>query len=442
MAWLKNIARDKETGDPFTTGNADIYGPDGTLLSSVALDAVTGIWEYKANGQPGLTTQEYDAGGEVKRVYGGVFGQAGPIMEGELEYYFRLFSDGVLSGMALSAPGSMNVQVATGYLFNQGVLHPIYTAENVTIDAADATHPRIDRIVSRRTMTGTFAGRLVLAVVKGTAAASPTAPALTKDGTTWEVEIGRVTVSAGASSITSGMLSILNKEIASAGINDGSVTQAKLAKPSVDTDELFDGAVTLDKLDTGIIVPAHPGFINTYWYSARSFFDLAITTLAIPANTLYSQLIYIPKAATITGVAFNLPSGFAGSTGPVRFGLYPVLSSGLPGTLLAELGTITATSAGVKSLTCSQAVDAGWYYLAFAGPGFGYNIYAFAMEAVFGGSAGRDVLGWASAGKVTSTGTYGVIAVNNNGVPLSGAHPTPAVTSGAMPAVWFRTSGT
>lgn len=432
MAWLKNIARDKETGDPFTTGNADIYGPDGSLLSSVALDAVTGIWEYKANGQPGLTTQEYDAGGEVKRVYGGVFGQAGPIMEGELEYYFRLFSDGVLSGMALSAPGSMNVQVATGYLFNQGVLHPIYTAQNVTIDAADGSNPRIDRIVSRRTMTGTFAGRLVLAVVKGTPAATPTAPALTKDGTTWEVEIGRVTLPAGASSVNSGMLSIANKEIASAGINDGSVTQAKLAKPSVGTPELFDGAVTLDKLADNIIVPSHPGLINTYWYSNRMFLNGFISALGVTSNTLYSVPIYIPRATTITGAAINCQS-MAGSSGAVRVGLYNAGSNGLPTTRVAELGTIASFSTtGVKSLVCSQAVDAGWYWLAIGSPGFSYNLYSMTVD--------QDFLGWSSAGSI-SGGAGMLLSVNNNAVALPATHPTPAVATGAL-LVWFRTSGT
>ena len=238
MAKLADIARDIATGNPFLTGNATIYGPDGAVLATPALDGVTGRWTWQANGQPGKTVMEYSALGQVKRVDGSAYGQAGNTMEGELEAVFQLFTSGVFSGFAVTAPGGMAVQVGTGYLLNLGVLHPIYTAENVTIGAAHATLSRIDRVVSRLTRTGTFAGRVVLGVVAGTASGSPAVPALTNDATTNEVEVARVTVPAAAGSIVTGNISITTRPAATAPLVAGSITQAMLAKPSVGTPEL------------------------------------------------------------------------------------------------------------------------------------------------------------------------------------------------------------
>jgi hypothetical protein len=55
----ENFTREVQTGDPFTTGNTQILGPDGLGIATVAVDAVTGRWHYEANGQAGVTTAVY-----------------------------------------------------------------------------------------------------------------------------------------------------------------------------------------------------------------------------------------------------------------------------------------------------------------------------------------------------------------------------------------------
>lgn len=98
-----------------------------------------------------------------------------------------------------NSPAAMNVVVATGACFAQGRLLEVYTgAETLTIAASHATLNRIDVIVARIT----FASRLMeLAVVQGTNGASPSAPALTQDGTTWEIALAEVYVAATVTSI-------------------------------------------------------------------------------------------------------------------------------------------------------------------------------------------------------------------------------------------------
>jgi hypothetical protein len=205
-----------ETGDPFTTGSVQILGPDGGSIATVALDGVTGRWLYQANGQPGITLQEYTGAGQTRRMQGDAYGQVGEWMAGELGEMFRFFHDGCFptNEPALSAPGGMNVRVGPGMILNRGILHPVYTNEDVAVTAAHATLPRIDAVVSRLTRTGTFAGRVVLAVVAGTAAATPAAPTLTQTADTWEVKLGEIAVAAAAGAITSGNLSTTGRRYA------------------------------------------------------------------------------------------------------------------------------------------------------------------------------------------------------------------------------------
>lgn len=113
-----------------------------------------------------------------------------------------IIGDGVVSGgneLAVSenSPQGMSVLVATGKAFVQGYFFECYSAsEVVAISAADASNPRIDRVVVRRDLTNRTA---VLAVLTGTPAASPTAPALTQNAAgNWEIPLAQVLVPASA----------------------------------------------------------------------------------------------------------------------------------------------------------------------------------------------------------------------------------------------------
>lgn len=98
-----------------------------------------------------------------------------------------------------STPAAMTVEVATGALLVRGRIYENTAQAPLTITAADATNPRLDRIVARIT----FASQTIrLAVLAGSAAASPTLPALTQNTTTYEIELAYVYVQAAAATIT------------------------------------------------------------------------------------------------------------------------------------------------------------------------------------------------------------------------------------------------
>jgi hypothetical protein len=122
------------------------------------------------------------------------------------EVVYALTGDGVVDNrgveMAVSedSPASMNVHVGLGAIFVRGRFLEVYGAsEELAVGAAHATLPRIDRVVVRRDLA---ARTMTLAVKAGTAAGSPTPPALTQvDAGVWEVSLAQVAVAAAATSI-------------------------------------------------------------------------------------------------------------------------------------------------------------------------------------------------------------------------------------------------
>lgn len=116
-----------------------------------------------------------------------------------------IIGDGVVAtgnelAVAEASPPAMSVRVNTGKAFIQGYYFEVHTGqETLAIAAAHATLPRIDRVVVRRDLAGRTA---VLAVLPGTPAASPTAPALTQVGAgVWEIPLAQVAVAPAAASI-------------------------------------------------------------------------------------------------------------------------------------------------------------------------------------------------------------------------------------------------
>jgi len=100
-----------------------------------------------------------------------------------------------------NSPAAMNVLVNTGAAWIKGRIYENTASETLTIAAADPTNPRLDRIILRVLLDEDTDQTIRLAVLTGTAAATPALPALTQNSTTYEVAIGRVYVTAAAASI-------------------------------------------------------------------------------------------------------------------------------------------------------------------------------------------------------------------------------------------------
>lgn len=128
--------------------------------------------------------------------------------ETQYSYLFdRLKTSGVAgfptdTALQVTAPGgTMTVTTAAGFAIVRGFMYSSDAVVTNTISAS-SSNPRIDLIILRLDPS---ANSIVQAVLTGTPAASPSAPALTQTTTgIYEIEIGRVTVPALATSIASG----------------------------------------------------------------------------------------------------------------------------------------------------------------------------------------------------------------------------------------------
>lgn len=120
------------------------------------------------------------------------------------EYFAILSNNGVLrdylNGMAVAQLGTpaKAVQVATGAVFINGALFSPTTVTQLAVAENTSGNPRIDRIVAR---LDTANRKILLAVVQGTPAASPSAPSLTRTSATWELSLAQVYLANGYSTI-------------------------------------------------------------------------------------------------------------------------------------------------------------------------------------------------------------------------------------------------
>jgi hypothetical protein len=91
-------------------------------------------------------------------------------------------------------------------------------------------------------------------------------------------------------------------------------------------------------------------------------FNGTASTVAV-ANTTYYSPMYFPNSTTLDRINIATRNTFSG-TATIRMGIYND-NGGVPNTVLLDAGTVSATAASTTySITISQAVTAGWYWLA------------------------------------------------------------------------------
>lgn len=123
----------------------------------------------------------------------------------DFNYVLASLGDGVLDNVGNefeTTASSLTSTVQTGAALVKGII--VDTASNTALvhDAHDA-NPRKDRIVLRVTRLGqTDEGKSEALIIKGTAAASPSLPALTQSSTTWDYELYEVLVPATSGALT------------------------------------------------------------------------------------------------------------------------------------------------------------------------------------------------------------------------------------------------
>lgn len=120
----------------------------------------------------------------------------------KLRYTNGVFIESSLDDDLQVIPGNgMAVKVSKGGCHIEGALAYNDNAITLSLEAANATLRRIDRIVARFN-TSTNVRSIMVYVKTGTNATNPVAPALQRESNFWEIGLADITIPAGATSIS------------------------------------------------------------------------------------------------------------------------------------------------------------------------------------------------------------------------------------------------
>lgn len=143
------------------------------------------------------------------------------LMSGTAQVQSGVFGGG--GGMNVTAPGGMNVRVATGYCVVAsasgstfgGYLTGQGSAATLSVATSDPTNPRIDLVIVSVTDNGSATSSGVVQIITGTPASSPSPPALPSGASSFA--LAQVAVAANASAITSGSITDVRAFTAASG---------------------------------------------------------------------------------------------------------------------------------------------------------------------------------------------------------------------------------
>lgn len=120
------------------------------------------------------------------------------------EFMRTFYSTGVISGgeklKVNRDPATMSVTVNPGTAMLEGHWYLNDAAFPLQVTAADATYPRIDRVVLRLDLT-LDVRKIHLAVLKGIPAAAPQPPALTRNENIYELSLALLSIAANATTV-------------------------------------------------------------------------------------------------------------------------------------------------------------------------------------------------------------------------------------------------
>lgn len=116
------------------------------------------------------------------------------------DFLHPFFTEGVFNGdLQVVANDNMTVTVNTGWIKIGTNVRQFFEPVNISVGAASGTYPRKDIVVVRR---DTSSRDITIEYIKGTAASTPTPPALTRQDPIYEMQLCVINVPAGASRIT------------------------------------------------------------------------------------------------------------------------------------------------------------------------------------------------------------------------------------------------
>ena len=101
-------------------------------------------------------------------------------------------------------------------------------------------------------------------------------------------------------------------------------------------------------------------YLSANWYDAKN--GATISSSAYTLNRLYLYPLFIQESITIDRLGVECTVANASTTW--RVGIYNADSNGVPTTVLLDAGTVDTSTTGLKTITVSQTLNTGLYYIA------------------------------------------------------------------------------
>lgn len=248
----------------------------------------------------------------------------------------------------------------------------------LTIAAADGTLSRIDRVIVEWTTT-TYADLPQIKILKGTAASSPSVPALTNNTTKRQISLARIRIPAGTTAIAASMITDERQNPSVCGIVTESVkadtsvinaqfeallAQLEKAIQDAGSGAIPDKSITLAKLASDVTATALGGQKATQDLTAvadvadADYFPFYDTSAGYNRKTLWSNIV-----AKIRAALFGTLSGFLKADGSGKISsvsAIPVANGGTSGTTAAAArANLGITPANIGALPISGGTITG-----------------------------------------------------------------------------------
>lgn len=122
------------------------------------------------------------------------------------EYFRTILTDGIFNGgtnLKVSTNGtSMISDIADGYAWLRGHMYKVEGGHSLTHDVADATNPRIDRIILRLD-TSLEVRNINAMILKGEPSATPISPSIIRENNIYDIALAQVLIPANVATIPS-----------------------------------------------------------------------------------------------------------------------------------------------------------------------------------------------------------------------------------------------
>lgn len=182
----------------------------------------------------------------------------------DMQLYLCTRSSGVYTlgtNLLVSAGTGMGVSVDAGiawlhYDTFRGAVFGNTAAKALTIATAHTTYARIDRVVVRYDAT---ANTIALAVKQGTPAVNPSAPALSRTSSLYEISLSRVLVGAGATAIAAGNITDERADAAVCGLMTDGTTSISVTLAGAATGAITANTTAAASLGTAQMRNIHAG---------------------------------------------------------------------------------------------------------------------------------------------------------------------------------------